>query len=127
MSTISKNTFGTLLVGAVLFGALIAPGCSSDDQATPTGGAGATAHAGSGNAGKASTAGSAGKTSNDSAGAGDTGPGDQGGDTGAGGDNGAGAGGEGGAAPVTVDCDQSFDNSTLTAISDNGGELPPLP
>ena len=127
MSSLNKNSFAPLLIGAVLFGAVVAPGCSSDDQAKPVGGAGATAHAGSGNAGKASTAGSAGKTDDNEAGSGNVGnTGNEGGDTGAGGDTSMPEGGAAGAAPV-VECDQSFDNSTLTAISDNGGKLPELP
>lgn len=126
MSLISKNAFGTLAVGALLFGALIAPGCSSDEQAAPPGGAGSTSHAGSGNAGKANNAGSAGKSEN-TAGVGNTG--NEGGDQGVGGDDNTSEGGEGGAAgaPPVVECDQSFDNTKLTAITDNGGELPELP
>ena len=115
MSLFSNKSFGAVLIGTVLFSVAAVQGCSSDDQAAPAaGGGGAGGKANGGGGGKPATAGAGNSTS-------------EGGDVGTAGDEGVvgGSGGEAGAVPV--DCDQSFPNSTLTAISDNGGVLPDLP
>ncbi|HEY3255372.1 MAG TPA: hypothetical protein VGJ91_15545 [Polyangiaceae bacterium] len=105
------------MLGSAVFGLAALQGCSSDDQAKPpaTGGSGGASHAGSG--GKPS-AGSAGKPVTEG-GAGGEEPTPS--EAGMGGE--MSMGGEGGG-PA---CDLSFDNSTLTAITDNGGKLPDLP
>jgi len=120
MSLFKKNSLAVALVGAAVFGLAALQGCSSDEQAGPgAGGSSGASHAGS--AGK-NTAGTAGKpvvSDGGTAGEEPTTPtdGGMGGETS--------AGGEGGAGPVS--CDLSFNNGDLSAITDNGGELPPLP
>jgi len=120
MSQSKNNSLALTLAGALVFGLVALQGCSSDEQKNPASG-GSTSHAGS--AGKPSTAGTAGtpvseggaggQTEDETAGTGgQTGPDD-------------GAGGEGGT--PSVPCDLSFDNSTLSVLTDNGGDLPPLP
>jgi hypothetical protein len=118
MSLFKNNSLAVALLSAVVFGAVALQGCSSDEQNTPAGG-GSTNHAGSG--GKTSTAGTGGKAPMSEGGAAgsDVEPHPEGG---AGGE--AGSGGAGGNPP---DCDLTFDNSTLDAITNNGGMLPPLP
>ena len=118
MSPFKSNSLAVVLVSAVVFSVAALQGCSSDEQAAPaSGGSGGAGHGGSG--GKPSTAGAAGTPMSDGGAAGE----DGGATAGMGGETSM--GGEGGAGP-TPSCDLSFDNSTLTAITDNGGELPPL-
>jgi len=117
MSLFKKNSLAVALVGAAVFSVVATQGCSSDEQNKPAG-SGGSSHAGSG--GKTSTAGTAGKPMSEGGAAGEATPGDA---AGMGGE--MSMGGEGGSGPGP-DCDLSFDNKTLTAITDNGGELPPL-
>ena len=126
MSSLKLNRLGSVLLAATLFGVVAVQGCSSDNQAAPaaggTGNSAGNSAAGSSTAGKSSAAGSAGKSS--VAGSGNT----EAGTTGEGGSAGDAAGGEGGAPPVNNTCTVgSFDNSELTAITENGGVLPALP
>jgi len=123
MSLIKNNSLAVSLVAAVAFSVAAIQGCSSDNQATPASGgagsgAGGASHAGT--AGKSNSAGTAGKSMMNEGGSAGQEPdvGGMGGDTS--------MGGEGGA-PPSPSCDLSFDNSTLTAITDNGGVLPDLP
>ncbi|MEI9941160.1 MAG: hypothetical protein WDO69_28415 [Pseudomonadota bacterium] len=116
MSLFKKNSLAIALVGA-LVGVAALQGCSSDEQASPGASGSGGSHAGTG--GK-SNAGSAGKPINEGGSAGEETPGEGG----MGGTSAGGEGGEGGAAPA---CDLSFNNGTLSAITENGGELPPLP
>jgi len=120
MSLLNKNSLAVLL-GAMVISVAALQGCSSDEQATPAAG-GKPGTAGSG--GKSNTAGTAGKPVNNEGGA----AGQDGGEGGSGAaESGEGGeGGEGGSGPV-VPCDLSFDNNTLTALTDNGGVLPDLP
>jgi hypothetical protein len=122
MSLFKKNSLAVLLLGAAAFSAVALQGCSSDEQNTPaSGGSGGASHAGSG--GKAnSTAGTAGKPVSGGGAAGEeptTGDAGMGGETS--------MGGEGGAGPVSCSTGLSFDNTTLTALTDNDGKLPELP
>ncbi len=119
MSQFKKNPLAIALLGALVFAGAALQGCSSDEQNTPvhTGGSGGASHGGSG--GKASTAGTAGKSVSEGGAAGETPVGD----AGMGGE--MSMGGEGGA-PSTP-CELSFNNSTLTALTTNGGVLPDLP
>ncbi|HYP75414.1 MAG TPA: hypothetical protein VER12_05660 [Polyangiaceae bacterium] len=119
MSLFKKNSLAVALVGAVVFSGAALQGCSSDEQNTPaSGGSSGSAHAGS--AGTKNTAGTAGRAPSDGGAAGEE-------PTGTAGVAGEmSMGGEGGGGP-TANCDLSFDNSTLSAITDNGGDLPPLP
>jgi len=120
MSLFKKNSLAVALMGAVAFSFVAIQGCSSDEQNTPaSGGSGGSSHAGS--AGKPNTAGTAGKPVSEGGAAGAEPTPSEGGTAGE-----TSMGGEGGGGP-TPSCDLSFDNSTLTAITDNGGDLPPLP
>jgi len=119
MSKFKNNSLAIALFGALVCSAVVIQGCSSDEQNTPAaGGSGGSGHAGT--AGKPATAGSAGKPVSEGGAAGE----EQHGDGGMGNDAG-GMGGEGG--EPSVSCDLSFDNGSLTAITDNGGKLPSLP
>jgi len=118
MSLFKKNSLAVALMGSLVFSLAALQGCSSDEQNTPgAGGSSGGSHAGS--AGKPSTAGTAGKPMAEGGSAGEDVQPSEGGAAGEGG-----SGGEGGSAPP---CDLSFDNNTLTALTDNGGVLPPLP
>jgi hypothetical protein len=117
-----NNSLAAALAFTTVFSVLALQGCSSDEQATP-GTAGKSSTGGSG--GKPSTtAGNGGTSANNEGGAAGQ---DKNGEGGSGNEtSNGGEGGEGGAPPV-VPCDLSFDNSELTAITDNGGVLPDLP
>ncbi|HYQ46820.1 MAG TPA: hypothetical protein VER11_32845 [Polyangiaceae bacterium] len=121
MSFFKRNSLAVALVASAAFGLVAIQGCSSDEQNTPAAAGAGGSHAGSG--GKSSTAGGAGKPVSEGGSAGEEQPG-AGGE--GGGESLAGAGGEGGGGP-DIPCDLSFDNSTLTVYTDNGGKLPPLP
>lgn len=122
MSFFKQNSLAVALLTSAAFGLFAIQGCSSDEQNGPgTAGSGGS-HAGAG--GKPSTAGTAGTPVSDGGAAGEEQPGAGG--EGGGGESVAGAGGEGGAGPE-IPCDLSFDNSTLSVYTDNGGKLPALP
>lgn len=120
MSLFKKNSLAVALVGAAVLSVAALQGCSSDEQSKPAGGAGSgsggSSHAGAG--GKPSTAGGAGEPEGEGGSAGQVAA-----DGGMAGE--LSMGGEGGAGPAPA-CDLSFDNSTLEAITDNGGKLPDL-
>jgi hypothetical protein len=121
MAVSNLNRLGTVLVGASLLALGVVEGCSSDNQAAPV-------LSGGGSSGKSSTGGAAGKPS--AGGASNSDAGTTGANTNPGEGGSAGEGGAGGmtSVPGGETCTVgSFDNSTLTAIQENGGELPPLP
>jgi hypothetical protein len=123
MAVSNLNRLGTVLVGATLLALGAVEGCSSDNQAAPVLNAG-------GSAGKSSTDSAAGKLSAGGASNSDAGTTGANTNPGEGGSAGEGEGGAGGmtSVPGGETCTVgSFDNSTLTAIQENGGELPPLP
>jgi len=122
MSFFKQNSLAVALVASAAFGLVAIQGCSSDEQNSPGAAGAGGSHAGSG--GKPSTAGTAGNpVSEGGAAGGEEKPGVAGE---GGGESVAGAGGEGGGGPE-IPCDLSFDNSTLSVYTDNGGKLPPLP
>ena len=126
MSLFKKNSLAVALMSCMLVSVVALQGCGDDEQSTPaTGGSGGKTSTG-GSGGKTSTAGAAGKPVSEGGAAGEEEPSTVGGAGGAAGETSqGGAGGEGGA--IVIPCDLSFDNSTLSVLTGNGGELPPLP
>jgi len=116
MAFFRNSSLAVALVGAITFSLVAIQGCSSDEQHAPGGGGSGSSHAGS--SGKPSTAGNSGGPESEGGTSGE-------GPTGAAGEESGGAGGEAGG--PSASCDQSFDNSTLDVLTDNGGKLPDLP
>lgn len=119
MSSSNFNRLSFIVLGGALLTVVSLQGCSSDEQAAPmTAGSSSGGRAGSAAGGRAGTPGTAGTATG--------GTGDEAGAAGAATVEG-GSGGEAGGGDGPGMCENSFDNNTLTAITDNGGELPPLP